>query len=115
MKYSYTQALSEIMRRGSGLAEQRRRRRFLFWAELSGCLLLLLAVTVTRFAGTAEAGAEESVYGAFILSGLAGGYVLTGVIAFAAGVSVTLACLKYKQSASKRPERDEPGDGESDR
>ena len=115
MKYTHTQAVSEILRRGSRFAEERRQRLFRFWTGISGLMMVLLAVTVIRFAGSVETGSEESVYGAFIVSGMAGGYVLTGVIAFVAGVTVTLACLKYKKTLLQRRERDKAGDRESDR
>ncbi|MBQ0134292.1 MAG: hypothetical protein KBS46_04090 [Clostridiales bacterium] len=48
-----------------------------------------------------------SVYGSFLLSREAGGYVLIALIAFVLGVTVTLLCLHYRKNQNKT------GDGQS--
>ena len=47
--------------------------------------------------GKPEVIRDGSVYGAFLLSQEAGGYVMTAVIAFALGVAVTLLCLRLQK------------------
>ena len=71
----------------------------------------LLRAAARQFAGAGAAWAPDSVYGAFLLSPAAGGYVLAGVIAFAAGIAVTVLCIarregqRRKQSRAPEPER----------
>ncbi|MCR4655796.1 MAG: hypothetical protein K5770_06160 [Lachnospiraceae bacterium] len=43
---------------------------------------------------------QRSVYGAFLLSPQAGGYVLAAVIAFVIGVVFTLLCQRYRKKSS---------------
>ena len=44
----------------------------------------------------------RSVYGAFLLPAEAGGYVLAAVAAFAMGVIITIACIRYRNKTEKK-------------
>ena len=68
---------------------------------LSLCLLLLI------FGGTAEVGSTAGMYsGATILFENAGAYVVTAVIAFMAGVLITVILKKYKAKDKEKPEQE---------
>ena len=66
--------------------------------------LLVLVIGLFPGSGTAYAG---SVYGAFLLSRKAGGYVLAAVIAFALGVCVTLLCARKKKNNTQGSDKEE--------
>ena len=60
---------------------------------LAICLLLLIGGE-----GTGGAGGSTSLYsGAMLLYENAGGYVATAIVAFMAGVVITVACIRYRQ------------------
>ena len=63
----------------------------------------MLALSITVIPGKNAVTSAGSVYGSFLLSREAGGYVLIALIAFVLGVTVTLLCLRYrkKQDATK--------------
>ena len=65
--------------------------------------MLLLAV-FRQAAGAGGKWLSPSAYGSFLLSEAAGGYVLAGVIAFAAGVIA--AVLVRRNAENKRGEND---------
>ena len=67
--------------------------------------LLVLVIGLFPGSGTASAG---SVYGAFLLSREAGGYVLAAVIAFALGVCVTLLCARKKENNTQSDKEETP-------
>ena len=76
------------------------------FALLGACLLAVSAVTGCSNGGGTGA-ARDSVYGSFLLSPEAGGYVLAAVIAFALGVAVTLFCLKRKKLSSEDKKKED--------
>ena len=98
MKYSSEEALQVIQSRGELLKEKRERRSV---SELAGVSAVLFSVLVlmTAFFGQAKPGGPvNTVYGSTLLPSSAGGYVLVGVICFAAAVAVTVLCLKKKNN-----------------
>lgn len=92
MKYGMEEAMTQVLRRSD--AVRRRRDRQLI-RGLSGATVvlgsLLLAALGMLTRARLLAGAGEA-YGAFLLSGAAGGYVLAGMLAFVCGVAFTLIC-----------------------
>ena len=103
MKYTPDEALSEILRRSERVALRRKRRSCQRLGGICSALLAVLALSITVIPGKPAVTSAGSVYGSFLLSREAGGYVLIGLIAFALGVAVTLLCLRYrkKQDATK--------------
>ncbi|MCR4771643.1 MAG: hypothetical protein K5855_04965 [Oscillospiraceae bacterium] len=93
MKYTTEDALTEIMRRSEIIVLHRNCRAL---SGAAGALLCVLAVVVALLPGTTGAASAGSVYGSFLLSQEAGGYVLAAVVAFALGIVVTLLCLRYR-------------------
>ena len=109
MKYDNDSALSEITRRKNVLISDHKRKRI---AELTaatavvGLMLVLSFMNMDRITGIDE---MYSVYGSFLLSDSVGGYVLVGVLCFAAAVIITLLCVRRcgrKDSPVSGEERD---------
>ena len=97
MKYTDEEMVQEILKRSKKVQEERRKRASGILAGISAALFVALiaviAVLPTRITG---AYSEGTVYGAFLLGREAGGYVLTAVIAFVLGVTVTLFAMKRR-------------------
>ena len=113
LKYTTDEALAEIMRRSERVSIRRDRRTCRMLSGAAGSLLVLLVLAVAVLPGGAAAVYSGSVYGSFLLSQEAGGYVLAAVIAFALGVVVTMLCLRYrslKQRKSKNASNHEMED-----
>ena len=95
MRYDADEALRKTLERASALRKRSRRRREIALSAISGsCLCALLAL---GFAAASQ------------------GAVLAGVLAFALGVLVTLACLHRRNGgAPPSGQHDDPGgeDGE---
>ena len=88
---------------------RRRQRRGIY--GLSAACMLLFAVLI-QAAGTAVAPGQTAAWGAFgamLLREDAGGYVLLGVVSFAAAVVLTVVCIrlrdreKRKETGTDRP------------
>ena len=97
MKYTTEEALAEIMRRSDQIIIRRDRRACRRLSGAAGALLTALVLVIALLPETAAPAYNGSVYGSFLLSAEAGGYVLAAVIAFALGVVITLLCLKQRQ------------------
>ena len=106
MKYDNDSALNEITRRKDVLIRDHKRKKL---AELAaatavvGLMLVLSFMNMNRIAGVGE---MYSVYGSFLLSDSVGGYVLVGVLCFAAAVIITLLCVR------RCGRKDRPASGE---
>ena len=98
MKYTSEEALAEIMRRSEQITILRENRRACKrFSAAAGALFAVLVLVIALMPGKAGITSAGSVYGAFLLSQQAGGYVLASVIAFTLGVAVTLLCLNLKK------------------
>lgn len=93
-----------ILGRTRSLRRDRERRRDagLLSACCALCACLLLALT-----DGGAGGHVPGFYGSALLYGSAGGYVLAGVSAFAAGVVVTVLCIRYKKKQDRETEKGE--------
>ena len=100
MKYTSEEALAEIMQRRDRIVRRRTRRACQALAGAACLLTVVLLVVIGMLPGRSGQASAESVYGSFLLSAEAGGYVLAAVIAFALGVLVTLFCLKRRKKMS---------------
>ena len=103
MKYTPDEALSQILRRSERVALRRKRRSCQRLGGICSALLAVLVLGITVMPEKDAVTSADSVYGSFLLSREAGGYVLIALIAFVLGVTVTLLCLRYrkKQDATK--------------
>ena len=76
---------------------------------LAVCLCLLI------FAGDAHSGSSAGMYsGATMLFGEAGGYVLAAVIAFMAGVAVTVLIIRKNRKNQKNQQKEDQGNSEKE-
>jgi len=113
MKYSLDASVLEIEKRRDGRLRERRRRRAGALSGTTALLAALLLAASRQLPGVGAARAADSVYGAFLLSPAAGGYVLAGVIAFVAGIAVTALCIAHRGKQRREqprvpdPERNE--------
>ncbi len=104
MKYTTDEALAEIMRRSDQIIIRRDRRTCRRLSGAAGTLLTALVLVIALLPETAAPAYNGSVYGSFLLSAEAGGYVLAAVIAFALGVVITLLCLRYRRRRTNHKE-----------
>ena len=108
MKYMTEEALSEILCRSDRIIVRRFRRACRLLSGTAGGLFALLALVIAALPGGPASASAGTVYGSFLLSAEAGGYVLTAVIAFALGIAVTLLCRRRKTQTKKPFEEDVP-------
>ena len=92
MKYTPNEALSQILRRSERIALRRKRRSCQRLTGICSALLAVLVLGITVMPEKLAVTSAGSVYGSFLLSREAGGYVLIALIAFVLGVAVTLLC-----------------------
>ena len=106
MKYDLDRSLCEVDRRKSRRLHRRARDKTLFAGVLTA---LLACLTALAFAAVAPLDADRlsaSPYGAFLLDGGGGGYVLVGVLAFAFGAAFTLLCIRLSRLKKASKEAD---------
>lgn len=92
LKYTPDEALSQILRRSERIALRRKRRSCQRLTGICSALLAVLVLGITVMPEKLAVTSAGSVYGSFLLSREAGGYVLIALIAFVLGVAVTLLC-----------------------
>lgn len=109
MKYTTEEALEEIRKRKEKITEKRNRRMMAGMTAAAAVLTAALVALIGLFSGEGMT-YSDSVYGSFLLSREAGGYVLAAVIAFVLGVVVTLLCLKWKKL--RREKENSEGDAQ---
>ena len=81
----------------------RRRQRRGIYGLSAACMLLF--VVLTQAAGTVVGPGQTAawgVFGAMLLREDAGGYVLVGVVSFAAAVVVTVLCIRFRSRENQR-------------
>ena len=96
--YFMEEATQEVARRETILRGSRVSRRMAGLSALSAVLCVTLAVCFGYFGRSAPPGVSAlTVYGTILLGGGAGGYVLAAVLAFMAGVIVTVVCIRAQK------------------
>ena len=99
MKYTEQEQLGEILLRSEKLRKKKEKNVLKGLSTTAALLFLALATCIGTFGGTGILGSKTD-YGSFLLSAETGGYVLTAVIAFVAGVITAVLikrCRKVKQ------------------
>jgi hypothetical protein len=81
---------------------KRARRGDAGFAALAAALCACLAGLFRVCTDGGGAGYVPGFYGSALLYGSAGGYVLAGVLAFAAGVAVTVICIRSRKKQDKK-------------
>ena len=93
--------------------ENTRRRQRREVISLSAACMLLFAVLMQAVGTVAGPGQPEAwgVFGAMLLREDAGGYVLVGVVSFAAAAAITALCFRLRSRENRRKD----GTGKPDR
>lgn len=108
MRYDPDEALHLALERAARLRDRRRRRqRTALSLGAGGCACALLGFGYA-LAAAGGVSLTEADFGAFLLPSNAGSYILAGVLAFAAGVVVTLLCIRYRNGAGPGAEGPAP-------
>ena len=94
MKYDADSALNEISRRKDVLIYNKKRRKITELAVATAVCAVLLVLSFANMNDMVGIEGIYSVYGSFLLSDSVGGYVLVGVLCFAAAVIITLLCVR---------------------
>lgn len=112
MRCSPEEAAREIEKRAALLRRRRERRKIAALFTLTSALLTALVFSVeAQNGGPAAVWTSGAGYGSILLAEGAGGYVLAGVIAFAAGVTVTMLCIRRRgKNPAEEKEHREDGD-----
>ena len=95
MKYTRENALKEIKRRANEIRRKRDKKITGILAASACFSFISLLAIISIFAGT-QVSTTPSKYGSFILSTETGGYVLTAIIGFILGVSVSFIVIHLK-------------------
>lgn len=79
---------------------------------LTACSLLLLAGIglLLNHAQSSGVATVAGAYGAVLLQDGAGAYVVIGIAAFAAGVAMTVLCVRLKSRAARHRNEEDNGD-----
>lgn len=95
------------MRLRAGILRRKRENRLLCGlSSLCAALALSLIRIIGDAAGSPRGGMVPGLYGAMLLYGDAGGYVLAAVLSFAAAVVITVLCIKHKAKTEKYTKSD---------
>ena len=111
MKYDIYEAEREINKRSAILKEKKKQKKYVarYSAASTAVFGLLVAVMLgLDVFGPAEL--DDSVFGSFLLSKEAGGYVLVGVVCFVIAVVVTLYCVRHADKNNKKTVDNDPSD-----
>lgn len=95
MKYTTENALQEIKRRAKDI-RRKRDRKITGILAASGCFSFISLLAVISFYSGTEISSTQTNYGSIILSPETGGYILTAVLGFILGVTVTLIIKHLK-------------------
>ena len=102
MKYSIEESLRQIETRSRKIRYRKQRRNVGLLATMTALVLMVSIAVGYSLVGMKEPGSLESVYGSFILSEEAGGYVIVGVLCFVAAVILTLVCVRWKERSDRK-------------
>lgn len=108
MKYDNDTALSEILHRSSRLKKKNEQNRLRILCASSVSLFVLLVLSIGIVFRDVAPDRGQSVYGSFMLPTNSGGYVLAALIAFIAGVVVTMV-IRRNRGKKEREDKKENG------
>lgn len=100
MKYTTEEALTEIKRRSKIIRQRYEMRMSTIFSVITACLATGLVAVIGKFGTGSGVSVTPSSYGAFLLPAEDGGYVLTAIVAFLAGVFITLILRNHTQKNS---------------
>ena len=103
--YDTTERVRRVKQTALRLIQKRERTVLRRLGTLCTVLALGLTGALAHFTDGAPGAAVQGAYGATLLSDSAGGYVLVGVVSFAAAVVVTVFCTRLRKKNNKQEER----------
>ena len=109
MKYSTEEALAEIEKRSREIEKAEEKKKGILLTASTLCLTLGLILAVAAFGNAGIVNGGGSAYGSFFIAAEYGGYVLTAIIAFVAGVALTLLIRNRQKHAEEEKKDEDPG------
>ena len=110
MKYSIEESLLRINERSRQIKYRKERNNVRFLAVMTVLAVFAFVAAVYGYVDFEGVGAGQSAYGSFMLPDEAGGYVIVGVLCFAAAVVITLVCIKWKNKSDKIKDKENEGE-----
>ena len=106
MNLSVEETAKEVRKRILIIERKKKAKKMsAIYGSASAFVFSLMVVVMQRLGVFGAEEGEESVYGSFLLSKEAGGYVLVGVICFVLAVIITLICVNRRKTRSEDLER----------
>ena len=99
--YDTAERVRRVRLRIGELHRKRENRLLGGLASLCAVLTFSLIGTICFLTGGGQGGTVPGLYGAVLLFEDAGGYVLTGVLSFAAAVVITVFCIRRREKTKK--------------
>lgn len=114
--YDTTERLRRAKQTARQLTQRREQRALRRLGALCAALGLMLTGALAYFTGGTP-GAVQGAYGATLLTDQAGGYVLVGVVSFAAAVVLTVVCMRLhaREKQNEGQQQKEPKPPAADR
>lgn len=104
---TYKQRIEAMYKRAGELRRRTERRRMILSGSASVALFVAILFLVSPSGVLMHAGGAGLYSGAFLLSSENGGYILTAVLAFMAGVAVTAGIRQWRRKQKERERRRE--------
>lgn len=95
LKYTPDEAFYEIKQRSNKIIRDRKRMMCRTLTVVCSVLLMMVVTGIMIMPRKNTVTLAGTLYGSFLLSQEAGGYVLVALLAFVLGVTVTLLCQKF--------------------
>ena len=96
LRYSLEESVDRVRIRSDDIIKRKRKHTTMALSAGITVLSLMLIVSVYELAGFGNPVIDESVYGSYMLSQNAGGYVLVAVIAFTLGIIIAAAIRHFR-------------------
>lgn len=104
--YDTAERVRQVRLRAGQLHRKRENRLLGGLSSLCAVLAFSLIGSIAAMTGGGQGGTVPGLYGAMLLFEDAGGYVLVGVLAFAAAVVITVLLIKYRAKSEKHNKGD---------
>ena len=106
MKYTTEEALSEIEKRSREIEKAEDKKNGMLLSAATFCLTLVLIPLIAVYGNAGTVTGAGSAYGSFFIAAEYGGYVLTALVSFVAGVALTLL-IRNRQRHAEEEKKDE--------
>ena len=106
MKYKSDELLKEVLCRSRKIKQGREKRFVRLYSIAVLFAAGMLTLLISGMTGGVVPAGSQGQMGAFLLSAEAGGYILTAVAAFAAGVILTMILRKHRRGVTETKNRE---------